>query len=226
VLLFGVALCGSSACIEKGASDEDASMRLRGSRLAWSRNLCRGESTMPTYRVFLKDEHGTLVGRDQFDAPDDLRALVVARMLCDACSDRAASCEVRQGFRLIDRRFPMRTVNLRWEHLSPKTQEIVYEREFALLESRWAIADSARLLEQTRRFSNQTRGAPQPFADRARRQSTQRKSRPSAAREHIPARPADQPENYAKRPVDKGAILASVEHHDLGGNEGEQPGHS
>lgn len=107
---------------------------------------------MATYRVFFRDKIGTIIGRDDFEAPDDHRAMLIARALCDACSDLAASCELRQGFRLIDRRFPMRTVNLSAEHLARTTREIILAREIALLESRWAIADSARLLEQTARL--------------------------------------------------------------------------
>jgi hypothetical protein len=107
---------------------------------------------MADYRVFLRDQDGTIIGRDDFDAPDDLRAMFIARALCDACSDRAASCELRQGFRVVDKRFPMRTVNLSAEYLASTTRKIIFERQIALLKSRWAIADSPRLREQTARL--------------------------------------------------------------------------
>ena len=41
---------------------------------------------MTTYRVYLRDAEKQIVGRADFDSDNDARALLVARMLRDACS--------------------------------------------------------------------------------------------------------------------------------------------
>ena len=108
---------------------------------------------MGTYRVFFRAADNLIVGRDDFDAGNDVRAVVVARMLRDACSDKCADFEVWQGTRRVD--MPCR----KWaDAIDSEAENIALERELAIRASRWTIADSRRLLEETRRLLNQTRG--------------------------------------------------------------------
>ena len=99
------------------------------------------------YRVFFRDEDKAIVGRDEFHADDDASAIVIGHMLADACADRCAEFELWQGTRRVDGGlakggFPS----------ADKIAGIVIEREIAIRDSRWTIADSARLLERTSRL--------------------------------------------------------------------------
>jgi hypothetical protein len=99
------------------------------------------------YRVFFKDGDKAIVGRDEFHADDDASAMVVGHMLADACADRCAEFELWQGTRRVDGRFDMGALPR-----SDKIAEIVIEREMAIRDSRWTIAESVRLLAQTSRL--------------------------------------------------------------------------
>ena len=107
---------------------------------------------MTTYRLYLRDDDWAIVGRDDFAAEDDRRAILIARALCAACADRCAGYGLWQGTRRVNASFPLRQPDLPPEQLPAKAQDIVLERELALLESRWTIADSVRLLERTARL--------------------------------------------------------------------------
>ena len=113
---------------------------------------------MTTYRLYFRDAGKQIVGRDDFDAENDARALVIARMLRDACSDSCTGFELWQNTRHVD--LPYNCAGANADDMHAKVEMIVIERELAICASRWAIADSARLLEQTRRLLNQTRGHP------------------------------------------------------------------
>lgn len=73
-------------------------------------------------------------------------------MLGEACSDKCAGVEVWQGTRRVD--MPCR----KWGDIDRRAENIALERELAIRASRWIIADSMRLLEETRRLLNQSRG--------------------------------------------------------------------
>jgi hypothetical protein len=103
------------------------------------------------YRVFFWAEDGTIVGRDDFDADDDAFATAIAHMLADACSDRCAAFELWQSTRRVDTRFP---IVPRAEDIAAAAQQTVLDRELAIRDSKWIIADSVRLLEQTKRLLN------------------------------------------------------------------------
>ena len=45
----------------------------------------------------------------------------------------------------------------KWADIDHRAENLVLERELAIRASRWAIADSMRLLEETRRLLNHTR---------------------------------------------------------------------
>jgi len=105
------------------------------------------------YRVFFRAEDGTIVGRDDFDADDDASATAIAHMLADACSDRCADFELWQSTRRIDTHLP-KFVLPPAEEIAAAAQQTVLDRELAIRDSKWIIADSVRLLEQTKRLLN------------------------------------------------------------------------
>jgi hypothetical protein len=108
---------------------------------------------MATYRVFFRNEARVIVGRDDFDADDDASAMAIAYMLADACGDRCAAFELWQKTRRVDTCFA--------KSVTPSADEIaerVIDRELAISASQWAIANSLRLLEQTKRLIMSARG--------------------------------------------------------------------
>lgn len=106
---------------------------------------------MATYRLYFRESSG-IVGRDDFDADDDASALMVAQALADACSDRCTDFELWQCTRRIDACLAKGAVPS-----FDKIADRVIEREMAIRDSRWAIADSTRLLEQTSRLLQSAR---------------------------------------------------------------------
>lgn len=104
---------------------------------------------MTTYRVYFRDHRG-IVGRDDFDAPDDGAALSVAEQLYDALSDACQSFELWEHERVVS---PVASDNA--EAIRERTQAIVIEREEAIQSSIFAIRSSRRLLD----LLNQARAA-------------------------------------------------------------------
>src|SRR6516225_4896561 len=99
---------------------------------------------MARYRVYFVNWNTSIAGRDDFDVEDDAQAAVIARLLRNACSDRCAGFELWQGGRQVDTSL---TRGVDFKELSTHLQDIVLERELAIRDSRWSIADSRRLLE-------------------------------------------------------------------------------
>ena len=112
---------------------------------------------MTTYRLYLRDGEKGIVGRDDFDSDNDARALLVARMLRDACSDKCAGFELWQNTRRVDLPCPNWS-KFSADEIHAKVESIVLDRELAIRASRWTISDSRRLLEQTRRLLNKAGG--------------------------------------------------------------------
>ena len=112
---------------------------------------------MARYRVYFVNWNASVAGRDDFDAEDDAQAAVIARLLRHACSDRCAGFELWQGARRVDTLLPK---GFDTKRLSSRLQDIVLERELALRDSRWSIADSQRLLEQTHHLLERTARTP------------------------------------------------------------------
>lgn len=112
---------------------------------------------MTTYRLYLRDAERQIVGRDDFDSDNDARAMLVARMLRDACSDKCTGFELWQNTRRVDLPCPNWST-FSADELHAKVEAIVLDRELAIRASRWTISDSARLLEQTRRLLNKAGG--------------------------------------------------------------------
>jgi hypothetical protein len=127
-----------------------------------------------TYRIYFRHRREGIVGRDDFEAEDDRAALGFGETLCDACSDVCDSFELWQGVRHLGTRKARRSrvwpkswalsasamgarlgefpqVNA-W-HLNAKTQAAVAEVEVRLLDSKWAVAQSRRLLARLRQQS-------------------------------------------------------------------------
>jgi hypothetical protein len=102
---------------------------------------------MASYRAYFRDRQGEIVGRDDFEAADDIRAMIVARKLRDACSDCCATFELWDGARHVSK-FPRETAVRNLEDVAAEVQTIVLEREMAIRDSDWMIADSSLLLER------------------------------------------------------------------------------
>ena len=105
---------------------------------------------MPTYRVYFRNQHKFIIGRDDFVAADDEDAAVIAVRLADACSDMCTGFELWQSARRLDTS-PAQTIPNANE-IAARVQNIVLERALVLRDSKWVIAESTRLLEATRRL--------------------------------------------------------------------------
>jgi hypothetical protein len=108
---------------------------------------------METYRVFFRCGAGVIVGRqDLLDADDDGAAVATASRLFDACCDVAAGFERWHGARLVATSYARRPPEVGDAgSINAETQASVARYEEMLLDSRWTIAKSQRLLALTRR---------------------------------------------------------------------------
>jgi hypothetical protein len=107
---------------------------------------------MQTYRLFFRCRMGVIIGRqDLVDAEDDGTALAMASRLFDACSDVAASFELWHGPRLVATSYARHQQIGDAASINAETQVSVARHEEMLLDSRWTIAKSQRLLALTRR---------------------------------------------------------------------------
>src|SRR5215472_5268569 len=113
---------------------------------------------MNTYRIYFRNQHAFIIGRDDFVAVDDEDAMVVGRKLADACSDLCTDFELCQSTRRLDTS-PGQTIPNANE-IAARVQSIVLERELALRDSKWVIAESARLLKETERFLQRPTNEP------------------------------------------------------------------
>ena len=104
------------------------------------------------YRLYFRNQHGFIIGRDDYIAEDDEHAMAVARTLKDACADLCTGIELWHGIRRVD----TAPIKMASRHclgeIVAQVQSTVLEREVALRDSRWVIAESARLLAETRRL--------------------------------------------------------------------------
>ena len=104
---------------------------------------------MPLYRIYFRNRHGFVIGRDDFPADDDAHAIVIARMLADACSDLCSTFELWHSVRRVDASASSQIISTA-DEIAARVQNLVLERELVLRDSRWAVAESARLLEHIR----------------------------------------------------------------------------
>ncbi len=115
-----------------------------------------GYRAVATYRIYFRNRDGAIVGRDDFEVKDDAHAMIVARKLRDACSDICSSFELWQQVRRVDKAFSSAD-NPSYGEAAGRVQSIVLEREAAIRDGRWSVAESSRLLEQTRRLLDEVR---------------------------------------------------------------------
>jgi len=108
------------------------------------------------YHVCFRNRHTRAIGRDDFFAPNDAHAIVVARTLADACSDLCTGFELWQNERQVDYSEEQKLSGV--HEIALKVQGIVLERELVLRESESVIASSTRLLEETDRLLQRLRG--------------------------------------------------------------------
>lgn len=121
---------------------------------------------MIDYRLYLLDGN-TIQAREEFRAPNDGDALIIATVVADACSDEHTGFEL---WSLARRVFgPAPAVSpLALDEISQAHQRAVLDLEEALQRSRWAIAKSRRLLEKKRELRialEQRNAADQPVLD-------------------------------------------------------------
>jgi hypothetical protein len=109
---------------------------------------------MKWYRTYLFAGSGSFEGRDEFEADDDRSAMMMAELLCDACSDVCKSFELSQGVRRVDASFrkaaPFPSVGA--EQITAMMQTSLMRSEEAMRDSQWAVARSKRLVERIDRL--------------------------------------------------------------------------
>src|SRR5215471_163044 len=100
---------------------------------------------MADYRMyFLATDR--IEAREDFQADNDIDAIRIAQVLCDACSDRCDTFELWKEKRKVDTAQESQPVRL--AELTRAHQQLVLETEEAILESDWIIAQSKRLIER------------------------------------------------------------------------------
>jgi hypothetical protein len=115
---------------------------------------------MNEYRLYFLDEKGAFEARQEFEAPDDAAALMVADFVFHACSDACASFELWQGRRLV----MIAGDGLReaGDAVLTETQVIDIQHitiglEEALQRDHWLIARSTTLVNETRQLKEKLR---------------------------------------------------------------------
>jgi hypothetical protein len=114
--------------------------------------LCRGASdTMGRYQLYLHARAEEPPVRQDLTVTDDSEAIAVGSFVADACSDVCKSYEVRRDERILVSA-PLGGEDRKVMDLSERQQLIVIDRELALRDSRWHIAESKRLLNRIDAF--------------------------------------------------------------------------
>jgi hypothetical protein len=103
---------------------------------------------MVSYRVFLRGQ-AAILGREDFEAENDQAAIILAEVICDACSDICDFFELWQGSRRVAAGYA-KLVQIDASKLNAEMQATVALHEEQLRDSRWCVAESRRLLELTR----------------------------------------------------------------------------
>jgi len=100
---------------------------------------------MAEYRMYflVADRIGA---REDFQADNDIDAIRIAQVLCDACSDTCDSFELWKENRKVDAAQGSQPMSL--AELTQAHQHLVLETEEAIIESDWIIAQSKRLIER------------------------------------------------------------------------------
>jgi len=106
---------------------------------------------MADYRVYFLGGKKDIRARDEFQAESDAAALLIAGWAFDACSEFYAGYELWAGTRKLipegDTLEPQAKCDgLSSAELSRSVQQIVADRERAMLDSAWSVARSRKLL--------------------------------------------------------------------------------
>ena len=83
--------------------------------------------------------------------------MTIARALQNACSDLCTSIEVWSGIRRVDAASIKAPSRRSVDEIVAQVHTTVLEREMVLRDSKWAIADSARLLAETQQLLDRQR---------------------------------------------------------------------
>ena len=100
--------------------------------------------SMLWFRLFLRNNKGSIVGRSDFHTDDEASGLRIAYRIAESCSDACAGYELLQEGRLVA---SASTVAGRPERdLTECEQKIAMDAEIALRDSVWAVNESRRLI--------------------------------------------------------------------------------
>ena len=99
------------------------------------------------FRFFDDDDH-IMRGQFDFEAGDDVQAVETAEILFDACSDRCQSWEIWEAELFLVRGPQNIGIPLRASDLTKRRQEYIVYCEEIILQSKWMVASSERLLAE------------------------------------------------------------------------------
>src|SRR4249919_1921130 len=99
---------------------------------------------MAWFRLFLRNNKGSIVGRSDFHANDEASGLRIASRIAEACSDACAGYELLQDGRLVTSASAM--AGRPETDLTEFEQKIAIDAEIALRDSVWAVNESQRLI--------------------------------------------------------------------------------
>jgi hypothetical protein len=101
----------------------------------------------PPYTLYLRNGSETVLARQEINVDSDTEAATVAAVLHDACSDMVQRSEIWRGAHQVPETAlpePVPTAH----QVNARLQQIILEREIALRDSRWQVAESRRLLQR------------------------------------------------------------------------------
>jgi DNA-binding response OmpR family regulator len=107
-----------------------------------------------SYRIYFRDKEGLTAGRHEFYATDDDAAMMIATLLCDACSDVCETFELWDGTRRVDMSIEQKPA-LTAEQINAHAQESAVQSEIAIRDSEWLIAQSQRLSERIQKLTDE-----------------------------------------------------------------------
>ena len=121
-------------------------------RLASYRERTLKSAAPSEYRLCLLDEKGVTTAREEFIAPSDEAAAEICRVVADACSEHHLGYEIWSFARLVSRVPEVSSVSVAvpaWTEIERGRQSNILDLEESIQQSRWAIAQSRRLVEKT-----------------------------------------------------------------------------
>jgi hypothetical protein len=120
------------------------------------------------FRFFDDDDDHTMRGQFDFEAGDDVQAVETVEILFDACSDRCQSWEIWEGELFLVRGPQNIGIPLRASDLTKRRQEYIVYCEEIILQSKWLVASSERLLAELDKLKASRIGASR-YAEGSRR---------------------------------------------------------